>query len=43
MAKKVIISIKYLDFADVFSKKAVTEFAKCFDINKYAIYLEPGK
>lgn len=40
MAKKVIIPIKYLNFADVFLKKSVIKLFKRFDINKHLTNLE---
>lgn len=43
LAIKVIVPNKYLDFANVFSKKLVAELLECSDINKYAIDLKPGK
>lgn len=41
--EKVIVPIKYLDFANFFSKKLATEVIKCFNINKYLIDLELDK
>lgn len=43
LAEKIIVSDKYLDFANVFSKKIIIEFLKYSAINKYLIDLELGK
>ena len=43
MAKKVTVSAKYLDFADVFLKKSANVLWKQTEINEYAIKLEKGK
>lgn len=43
MAKKVNISVEYLDFANILLKKLAPELFKCFDINKYLIDLQLGK
>lgn len=43
MAKKVVISVEYLDYTDIFSKKSAIELLKHFDINKHSINLEPNK
>lgn len=43
MIKEVIIPTKYLNYANVFSKKSVVELPKCSHINKYSINLEVGK
>ena len=43
LAKKVTISAKYLDFADIFSKKAANIFPEQTRVNEHAIKLEKGK
>lgn len=43
MAKKILILAKYLNFTDVFLKKAAAKLLKRLDINKHTINLEPGK
>lgn len=43
VAEKVTIPAKYLDFADVFSKKSVAKLPKCSDINEHSIDLKPDK
>lgn len=43
LAKKVIIPTKYLDFADVFSKKLAAKLSKQFKINKPLINLKTDK
>lgn len=43
LAKKVIIPIKYLNYANIFSKKSVAKLSKQIDINKYVSDLEPSK
>lgn len=40
---EVIILAEYLDFTDVFLKKAAAKLLQYSDINKYAINLEPNK
>lgn len=42
-AKKVIISAKYFNFADVISKKTSVKLLEHSVINKYLINLEPNK
>ena len=42
ITKKVIVLVKYLDFAEVFSKKLAKMLLKCIAINKHAINLEKG-
>lgn len=44
-AKKafVIISIKYLDFANIFFEKSAIVLMKYISINNYIIYLKNGK
>lgn len=37
MAKKVLIPAKYLEYANIFSKKLMAKFRKYFNINKYII------
>lgn len=43
IVEKVIISAKYSEFLDIFSKKAVAKLSKRLNINKYTINLKPGK
>lgn len=43
LTEKVTVLVKYLDFANIFSKKLVVELIKYSDINKYLINLELGK
>lgn len=43
VVKNITISIKYLDFIDIFSKKLTTELFKKLEINKYMINLESDK
>lgn len=40
MIEKIIISTKYLDFIDIFSKNLVIELFERVEINKHAISLE---
>lgn len=43
LVEKIIISIKYLDFADVFLKKLTVVLPKQTKAKKYAIKLEKSK
>ena len=43
LAKKVIIPVKYSDFADIFSKKLAEVLSKQTRVNKYAIKFKKGK
>ena len=41
--KKIIVQEKYLDFANLFSKKSAEVLSKHMKVNKHAIKLEKGK
>lgn len=41
--EEVIIPDKFSDFIKVFMKESAAGLPKCFNINKHAIELEPGK
>lgn len=43
VAKKVNVSAKYLNYADVFLKEIAAELPKRLSINKHAINLKPDK
>lgn len=43
LAKKITIPDKYLDFANIFSKKSATILSKCFNIKKHVINLKLAK
>lgn len=43
VAEKVIILAKYLNYANIFSKKLAAELINCFNINKYIINLKSDK
>ena len=43
LTKKVIVPVKYLDFADVFLKKSANILLKQTNANEYTIKLEEGK
>lgn len=43
LVEKITISAKYLDYANVFSKKSVVELFEQININKHLIDLEPDK
>ena len=43
LAKKVIVPAKYLDFADVFSKKSGNILPEQTGVNEHVIKLEEGK
>ena len=42
LIEKVIILVKYSEFAEVFSKKSVAKLFKYYDLNKYLINPKPG-